>query len=63
MDIAKMIAELRTEHSAIVEAITVLEKMAGTQRRRGRPPAWLKAIRDPEAPKKRAAKRKKSAGK
>ena len=50
MDIAKMIAELRAEHSSIVEAIRVLEKMASTQRRRGRPPAWMKAIRGLDGP-------------
>ena len=45
MDVLKMITELRAERSAIEEAIIVLERMAQSHggKRRGRPPAWLKA--------------------
>jgi hypothetical protein len=44
MDVLKMITELRAERSAIEEAIIVLERMARSHgKRRGRPPAWLKA--------------------
>jgi hypothetical protein len=44
MDVLKMINELRAERSGIEEAIIVLERMALSHgKRRGRPPAWLKA--------------------
>ena len=44
MDIQKMLAEMRQELAAIEEAILVLERLAsGRGRRRGRPPAWMKA--------------------
>ncbi len=45
MDLVKMIAELRAERDAMDNAILVLERIArGTGgKRRGRPPAWLKA--------------------
>jgi hypothetical protein len=44
MDVLKMINELRAERSGIEEAIIVLERMAQSHgKRRGRPPAWLKA--------------------
>jgi hypothetical protein len=47
MDLTKMIAELRAERSAIEEALIVLERIAAgsTGRRRGRPPAWMAAVR------------------
>jgi hypothetical protein len=52
MDVVKMLAELRSEREAIEEAILTLERLAqGQGRRRGRPPAWLSAIRkEKEAP-------------
>ena len=44
MDVNKMIAELRSEREQIEEAILSLERLArGQGKRRGRPPAWLKA--------------------
>jgi hypothetical protein len=44
MDVLKMITELRAERAGIEEAIIVLERMARSHgKRRGRPPAWLKA--------------------
>lgn len=44
MDVNKMIAELRQEREQIEEAILSLERLArGQGKRRGRPPAWLKA--------------------
>ena len=46
MDIIKMLAELRQERQQIEEAILTLERLAsGRGRRRGRPPAWMAAIR------------------
>ena len=42
MDVAKMLAELRQNHSQIVEAIVALERLErGLGKRRGRPPAWM----------------------
>jgi hypothetical protein len=45
MDLLKMIAELRSEREAVDNAILVLERIAAGHggKRRGRPPAWLKA--------------------
>ncbi len=44
MDVNKMIADLRSEREQIEEAILSLERLArGQGKRRGRPPAWLKA--------------------
>jgi hypothetical protein len=44
MDVSKMIAELRQERDHIDEVIMSLERLArGAGKRRGRPPAWLKA--------------------
>jgi hypothetical protein len=47
MDILKMLAELRAEREQIEEAILTLERLAaGRGRRRGRPPAWMTAVKD-----------------
>jgi len=44
MDVSKMLAELRQEHEKLGEVILGLERLAlGQGKRRGRPPAWLKA--------------------
>jgi hypothetical protein len=46
MDVTKILAELREERERIEEAILSLERLArGRGRRRGRPPAWLAAIK------------------
>ena len=46
MDINKMLNELRMEREHIEEAIMTLERLArGRGRRRGRPPAWMSAIK------------------
>lgn len=46
MDIVKMLAELRSEREQIEEAIITLERLArGRGRRRGRPPAWMSALK------------------
>jgi hypothetical protein len=44
MDVSKMIADLRQERDHLDEVIMSLERLArGQGKRRGRPPAWLKA--------------------
>jgi DNA invertase Pin-like site-specific DNA recombinase len=46
MDVLKMLAELRQEREQIEEAIVTLERLArGRGKRRGRPPAWMTAIK------------------
>lgn len=41
-----MLAELRQEREQIEEAIITLERLAtGRGRRRGRPPAWMTAVK------------------
>jgi len=46
MDVLKMLAELRQEREQIEEAIVTLERLAqGRVRRRGRPPAWMTAMK------------------
>jgi len=46
MDVAKMLADLRTEREHIEEAIMTLERLArGRGKRRGRPPAWMTEIK------------------
>lgn len=51
MDLHRMIAELQAERQRLDEAIQALERLsAGKARRRGRPPAWLKAQVQKQAP-------------
>lgn len=46
MDVLKMLTELRQEREQIEEAILTLERLVrGRGRRRGRPPAWLSALK------------------
>jgi len=46
MDINKMLIELRAERDQLAEAILVLERLAfGRGKRRGRPPAWMTAVK------------------
>jgi hypothetical protein len=46
MDINKMLLELRAERDQLAEAILVLERLvAGRGKRRGRPPAWMTAVK------------------
>ena len=41
-----MLAELKAERDAVEQAILVLERIAAGQgKRRGRPPAWMTAIK------------------
>lgn len=53
MDIEAILKELRDEHAQLNEAILAIERMAtGQGKRRGRPPAWLAAVKA-AGPKKR----------
>ena len=46
MDVLKMLADLRQEREQIEEAILTLERLArGQGKRRGRPPAWMAALK------------------
>ena len=46
MDVLKMLADLRQEREQIEEAIVTLERLArGRGKRRGRPPAWMTALK------------------
>lgn len=46
MDVLKMLAELRQEREQVEEAIITLERLArGRGKRRGRPPAWMSALK------------------
>ena len=46
MDVAKILTLLRQEREQIEEAILTLERLAqGRGRRRGRPPAWMTAVK------------------
>lgn len=46
MDVIKILQELRQEREQLEEAILSLERLArGRGRRRGRPPAWLAAVK------------------
>jgi hypothetical protein len=46
MEISKILAELRQEHEQLGEAILSLERLSlGGAKRRGRPPAWLAAVK------------------
>jgi hypothetical protein len=52
MDIGKILQELRQEHEQLGEAILSLERLSmGGVKRRGRPPAWLAALKDTTEPK------------
>jgi hypothetical protein len=46
MDVTKILEELRQEREQLEEAILSLERLArGRGRRRGRPPAWMVAVK------------------
>jgi DNA invertase Pin-like site-specific DNA recombinase len=46
MDVSKILVELRQEREQIEEAIMSLERLArGRGKRRGRPPAWMSAVK------------------
>jgi len=49
MDVMKILADLRREREVIEEAILTLERLArGQGKRRGRPPAWMSALKEKE---------------
>jgi len=51
MDVTKILAELRQERQAIEEAIMTMERLArGSGKRRGRPPAWMAALKAKSEP-------------
>jgi hypothetical protein len=61
MDVNKILAELREERQHIDEAIVALQPIAGSGKRRGRPPKWMvEARQKQDAPKKRGRPRKTS---
>jgi hypothetical protein len=46
MDVVKMVAALREERALLEEVIIAMERLArGQGKRRGRPPAWMSAMR------------------
>ncbi|MDP9169482.1 MAG: hypothetical protein M3N54_02585 [Acidobacteriota bacterium] len=63
MDITKILEELRQERTQLEEAILSLERLAAGGKRRGRPPAWIAAVKQrgpgrPAGSKTKKAKRK-----
>ena len=47
MDIVKMVDALREERALLEEVIIAMERLArGQGKRRGRPPAWMTAMRN-----------------
>ena len=50
MDLQKVLAQLRGELENLDAAIESLERLQLTERRRGRPPSWLAAIKKPGRP-------------
>jgi len=51
MDILKMLAELRAERDRLVEAISVVQRLAlgSGGKRRGRPPKWMSGAKAVDA--------------
>jgi hypothetical protein len=49
LDITKILEDLRQERDQLEEAILSLERLAAGGRRRGRPPAWIAAVRQQTA--------------
>jgi hypothetical protein len=59
MDITGILSELRTELKATEEAIMAVERFArGSGKRRGRPPKWISAIKEPLGAKSIPAKKR-----
>jgi hypothetical protein len=50
MDINKILEDLRQEREQLEEAILSLERLAAGGKRRGRPPAWIAAVRQQKEP-------------
>jgi hypothetical protein len=50
MDLGKILTDMRQEHAQLTEAIISIERLAaGSGKRRGRPPAWLAAVKSADA--------------
>ena len=45
MDLAKVLAQLRSELANLDAAIESLERLRQTEKRRGRPPVWLTPVK------------------
>lgn len=46
VDLNAILADLRQQHTHVMEAIAAIERLAASSgKRRGRPPAWLAAVR------------------
>ena len=45
MDLAKVLAQLRSELANLDAAIASLERLRQAEKRRGRPPGWLTAVK------------------
>ena len=54
MDLEKVLEQLRSELRNLDAAIVSLENLHLSARRRGRPPAWLAAVKNPGRPKRGA---------
>lgn len=66
MDTASILQELRRQRDQLAEAIVAFERIAaGSGPRRGRPPKWLAAAKDPmvAAPAEKPAAKKRRASK
>ncbi len=59
MDITKILEDLRQERTQLEEAIMSLERLAAGGKRRGRPPAWIAAVKEREPGRLPPAKAKK----
>ncbi len=54
MDLQRVLAQLRSELENLDAAIESLERLQLTERRRGRPPSWLAAIKKPGRPRRKS---------
>jgi hypothetical protein len=52
MDVSNILRQLREQRDALDDSILALERLvAGTGKKRGRPPKWMVAAREVEGPK------------
>jgi hypothetical protein len=52
MDVSNILRQLREQRDALNDSILALERLvAGTGKKRGRPPKWMVAAREVEGPK------------
>jgi len=45
VDLNEILTAMRREHAQLTEAIVAIERMGAEAKRRGRPPAWLAAVK------------------